>query len=71
MNRLTKEQAAILGAYTNILCGEFADMHRYIEKILGRSVMTHEMAHPLVVQEITDKSHADFMALAAPTEKNP
>ena len=42
MKRLTKEQAAIIGAYTGFLAGPFGDMHEYIEKIMGRPIWTHD-----------------------------
>lgn len=44
MNKLTREQAALIGAYTGILCGPFGDVHEKIEQTLGRPVFTHEMA---------------------------
>lgn len=43
---LSREDAAIVGAYTGISCGPFSDMHEYIEKILERPVWTHELASP-------------------------
>ena len=65
MTRLTREQAAIIGAYTGILCGPFSDMHAYIEKIMERPVFTAEMASPEVMNEIHEKSKADFIAICA------
>ena len=41
-NKLTKEQAAIIGAYTGIACGPFTDIHGLVEKLLNRPVYTHE-----------------------------
>ena len=61
--RLTVHQAAVIGAYTGILAGKFADMHEYIEAILGRSVFTHELASEEVVQEIKEKSRKDFISI--------
>jgi hypothetical protein len=60
---LTKEQAAIIGAYTGVLVGPFAEMHEYIEKILGRSVWTHELANDSVCEEIKRASHRDLMSI--------
>ncbi len=65
MERLTKEQAAIIGAYTNVLCGPFSDMHEYIEKVMGRPVWTHELASEKVTEEIREKCKADFLAICA------
>jgi len=61
--KLTKEQAAIIGAFTGITASSFSVVHEYIEKILGRPVRKHEMAHEKVVAEIKEKSKADFLAL--------
>lgn len=35
MKRLTKEQAAIIGAYTGFSAGPFADIQEYAEKVFG------------------------------------
>ena len=61
--RLTKEQAAIIGAYTGILAGDFSDLHKYIERLLGRPVYTHEMVREVVMEEIKNKSREDFMSI--------
>ena len=61
--RLTVHQAAVIGAYTGILAGEFGDMHEYIEAILERPVFTHELASKEVFQEIKEKSRRDFLAI--------
>jgi len=63
MTPLTKEQAAILGAFTGIMCGPFSDMHKYVEKIMGRPVWTHEMADQVIVDRIKEAAKADFMAM--------
>lgn len=63
MTKLTKEQAAIVGAYTGFLCGSFSDMHEYIEKIMGRPIFTHEMGSEKIADEIREKSKQDFLAI--------
>jgi hypothetical protein len=65
MERLTRKQAAIIGAYTGILCGPFDDMQEYIEKVMGRPVWAHEMAFESFTKELKEKSKADFLALCA------
>ena len=65
MQRLTREQAAVIGAYTGILSGPLSEMHEYIEKVMGRPVFTHEMANDAVNDEIREKSKADFLAIVA------
>ena len=56
---MTKQEKVIVSAYTGVLMCDFADLHEYIEKIMGRPVWTHELA----LQEIKAKSKEDFMNL--------
>lgn len=63
MQRLTKEQAAIIGTYTGISCGPFGDIHEYIEKILGHPVWTHQLVDPVLLEKVKEKSKPDFLAL--------
>ena len=65
MERLTSEQAAVIGAFTGMLAGPFSDMHEYVEKIMGRPVFTHEMGNDAVAAEIKEKAKADFLAIVA------
>jgi hypothetical protein len=65
MQRLTKEQAAIIGAFTGYLCGPFSDMHEYVEKIMERPVWTHEMGNKEIMEEIKKRAKADFLEIVA------
>ena len=58
---ITKREAAIISAYTNYLLGDFNEMHKYIEEIMGRPVYTHELASIEIVDEIREKSKNDFI----------
>ena len=58
---MNKREAAIISAYTGILIGNFADMHKYIEEKLGRSVWTHELDDKITWEEIKQKSKEDFI----------
>ncbi len=60
---MTKREAAIVGAYTGILLGEFSDMHQYIEEIMERPVWTHELANKDTAEEVKDKAHNDFIKI--------
>lgn len=60
---MTKREAAIIGAYTGILLGDFSDMHEYIEETLGRPVFTHELGRKELAEYIKDVSKPDFLAL--------
>ena len=65
MQRLTKEQSAVLSAHTGVLCGDFPSFHRYVERIMGRPVFTHEMGNREVADQIKEKSRKDFLALVS------
>ena len=60
---MTKQKKVIVSAYTGVLMCDFADLHEYIEKIMGRPVWTHELAFHDIMQEIKAKSKEDFMNL--------
>lgn len=61
--KITRAQAAVLGAYTGILCGDFSDMHEYIEQIMGRPVYTHELASEDLTAKIREAAKADFLSI--------
>lgn len=61
--RLTKEQAAIIGAYTGITCGSFGDIHELAEKRLGRPIWTHQFADVRLVEELKAAVSPDFLAI--------
>lgn len=52
--KLTKEQAAIVGAYTGVTAGNFGFIHELSEQLLERAIWTHEFAIPSVVEEIKE-----------------
>ena len=58
---MTKREAAIVSAYTGLLCGEFSYLQEHIEQLLGRPVFTHEL--PYLAEEIEQKSKKDFCNL--------
>ncbi len=60
---MTKKEAAIVSAYTGILIGEIAEMHKYIEQIMGGPVWTHELADRNMWDKIKEKSRHDFMSI--------
>lgn len=41
---MTLHEKVVLSAYTGILMCDMSEVHKYIEKLLGRSVWTHELA---------------------------
>ena len=63
MQRLTKEQSAIIGAFTGICCGKFGDIHEYAERVLGRQIFSHEFASNMLESELKEASRADFLSI--------
>lgn len=61
--RLTRRQAAVIGAATGYLVGDFADMHDYIEEVMGRPVQTIEMALDETVSEIKAAAKPDLLKI--------
>lgn len=61
--RLTKEQAAIIGAYTGITASNFSVIHEYAELVLGRPVWTHEFASKDLMAELKEAAKADFLSI--------
>ena len=60
---MTKEEKLIVSAYTGCLMCDFGDLHEYIEKLLGRSVWTHELGCKDIWGEIKAKCKEDFLRL--------
>jgi hypothetical protein len=58
---MTKQEAAIVTAYTRKMLGDFSYLHAYIEKIMGRPVWTHEMGSKDIALEISQKAKQDFI----------
>lgn len=61
---MTDKEKAIVMAYTGIcmLTGnKFQIFHKYVEDIMGRPIMTHEIG--FLANAIKEKSKADFIAL--------
>lgn len=60
---MTKEEKIIVSAYTGVLMIRFNEVHKYIEKILGRPVWTHELADKNIWDEIREKTEEDFLKI--------
>lgn len=65
---ISTRNASIISAYTGVLLGEFSDMHKYIEEIMGRPVFTHELADENIVNEIKEKAKQDFFNIVVRSE---
>lgn len=59
---MTKREQVIVSAYTGyMITNDFDAVQQYIEKKLGRSVFTHELADPKVLKEIQEKVMKDLL----------
>lgn len=65
MTPLTREQAAIIGAFTGVTCGPFSDIHALAEKKLGRPIWTHQLASEALQEELKEAVREDFLAICA------
>jgi len=63
--KLTRHQAAVIGAYTGVLCGPERDMLHYISQIMGRDIHPIELTVKEIAWQVMQKAKEDFFALAA------
>ena len=63
MQKLTKEQAIIISAYTGFIACEFSDLHKAVEKKIGRPLWTHQFGSEELMEEIRDAFREDFLAI--------
>ena len=63
---MTLEERVIVETYTGY-CMTSGDernaVYKYMEKLLGRPVYTHELAQKSVMNELHEKSKSDFIEL--------
>ena len=69
---LSASQKASFQMNQQLLCMPFAEFHKAVEEVLGRSVLTHEFDFPLIRDELNGKvpppSMGEIMDLI-PTDK--
>lgn len=61
--RLTKDQAAIIGAFTGVCMGPFGDIQEYAERKLGRPIWTHEFASEALSAELKEAARDDLLSI--------
>lgn len=73
MQKLTKEQAAIIGLYTGVTCGPFSDIHQLAEKLMERPIFTHEFGTVFegnkLMNELKEKVKPQFLAICYEEEE--
>lgn len=65
---MTLDEKIVVSAYTGYLMCDFNEVHRYIEKLLGRPVFTHDLALDVIEDEVREKSKDDFLKICADKE---
>jgi len=60
---MTKDEAAIVSAYTGFMLGDFGEFHEYAEKVIGRPIFTHEFANQSLIDELREKTKPDFVGI--------
>lgn len=60
---MTKQEAAIVAAYTGILIGNFSDMHKYAESKFKRPLFTHEFGNREIAEKLRELSKEDFISI--------
>ena len=68
-DKLTKEQAAIIGVYTGISCGPFSDIQEKADQLLGRPTWTHEFGNRDFVEKLKSLVKPEFIAICYEEEK--
>lgn len=66
---ITRREAAIITAYTGVVLGEFEDARKYIDEIMGRNLLTHELA--FLSNVIKEAAKPDFFKLEVKDESEP
>lgn len=60
---MTSREAAVMGAFTGVLIGEFSTLHAYVEEKLDHPVWTHEFANKEMTEKIKQASREDFLEI--------
>lgn len=67
---MTKKEAAIISVFTGVLVGDFEEFQKYAEKVLGRSIMTHELRSEIIWEKLRVESLDDFCGIRIGEEQN-
>jgi len=63
--KLTREQAAIVGIYTDTLCGDFEAYREKCQALLGRRMLTHEFGSRDLSAKLKELVKPEFLAICA------
>jgi hypothetical protein len=72
MDKLTRRQASIIGAFTGTCCGPFRDLHGYVDSLPGfKGIPNVAFANKAVMERIAEAAKADFIALCPTLDDQP
>lgn len=71
MARLSRRDAAIIGAFTGYATGPFEDIQAYADFLLGRPTWTHEFGNKEFADKLSELARPDFIALCADRDEDP
>ena len=57
---MTKHELLVVSAYTSYLFCEAGELHKFIEKTLGRPVLTHELSENAIWVELRGKLRTEI-----------
>lgn len=64
---MTLHEKVVLTAYTGVLMvadpSELKAVYKYVEKLTGRPILTHDLASESLWAEIKEKSKPDFLKI--------
>lgn len=67
IGKLTRRQAAIIGAFTGVTCGPFGDIHEYVDGLPGFKGIT-TIGFATCATQIKEAAKADFLSICAEKE---
>lgn len=70
MNKLTREQAAVIGVFTGVLCGPFEDIQKLGDELMGRPTWTHEYGNKAFSEKLNELVKPRFIALCADRDEH-
>ena len=71
MARLSRKDAAIIGAFTGFALGPFEDIQAYGDHLLGEPTWTHQYGSKEFWEKLKELARPDFMALCADRDEQP
>jgi hypothetical protein len=63
--RLTRRQAAIIGAFTGVSAGPFGDIQLLGDELMGRPTWTHEYGNKEFVEKLKELARPLFLEICA------